>query len=106
MKGRRRETPGVSEESPLPEQWSPRDLDQRPQDGPATFAMTRVDRPSRRDALPAIALVGLAVGLIGVGMSARPAPTTVGRMPASAARAAASQGAVRNKKRDRSVRRG
>ena len=89
MKGRRRDAPGVTDEPPLPEVWSPRDLDHRPQDGLATFATTRVDRPSRRGSLAIIALVGLAVGLIGVGMSGRAAPTTVGRMPASAASAAA-----------------
>jgi len=88
MKGRRRDAPGVTDEPPLPELWSPRDLD-HPRDGPATFAMTRVDRPSRRSALPVFALVGLAVGLIGVGTSGRPAPTTVGRMPAPAASAVA-----------------
>lgn len=84
MKGRRRDASGVMDEPPHPLPWSPCDLDHRPQDGPATFAMTRVDRPSRRAALPILAMVGLAIGLIGLGMSGRTASTTAGRSPAAA----------------------
>src|SRR4051812_3383883 len=85
MKGRRRDAPGVMDEPPLAGLWSPRDLDGRPKDGPATFAMTRVDRPSRRGALPIVAMLGLAAGLAGVAVSGRPAPTTIGtsRSPAA-----------------------
>src|SRR5262245_23386281 len=82
MKGRRRDAPGVSDEPPLPELWSPRDLDHRPQDGPATFAMTRVDRPSRRGALPIMAMVVVVAGLVGLGLSGRTTPTPAGRSPA------------------------
>jgi hypothetical protein len=81
MKGRRRDAPGVTDESPSPQLWSPRDLDHRPHDGPATFALTRVDRAGRRGALPILALIGLAVGLMGLGMSGRAAPTSVLRTP-------------------------
>jgi hypothetical protein len=85
MKGRRRDAPGVTDEPPLPELWSPRDLDHRPSDGPATFAMTRVDRPSRRGALPIVAMLGLAAGLVGVGVSGRPSTTvTATSAPSSA----------------------
>jgi hypothetical protein len=89
MKGRRRDARGVTDEPPHPLLWSPRDLDHRPQDGPATFAMTRVDRPSRRGALPILAMVGLAVGLVGLGISGRTASTTAGRSPAPVASAIA-----------------
>jgi hypothetical protein len=89
MKGRRRDAPGVTDGSPLPEVWSPRDLDHRPQEGPATFAMTRVDRPSRRGALPLVVMIGLAVGLVGIGVSGHPVPTSVGRSPLASASARA-----------------
>ena len=89
MKGRRRDAPGVTDERLLPELWSPRDLDHRPQDGPATFAMTRVDRPGRRGALPILVMLGLAAGLVGVGVSGRPNPTAVATSPLPVASAVA-----------------